>query len=234
MELRDTVDFRWSHARHHSYTLMRGVDAEIPADRPPNLFFVVLDFFYLYNGTFALINLFLHSVGIPSKKVRAYVPKEEYRSLFWSARAVLALHGAVIVLSILTRSILPLLFFTLPRFYGGILQWSFILSQHAGMRENVWDHRLCTRSVRCNFVFSFLFMNMENHVEHHMYPLVPFHALPALSRRIKAEMVSEYPSLAGALLIEIFPALLRQWKEPGFSVERTLPGTGEGENKDGG
>jgi fatty acid desaturase len=29
MEFRDMVDFRWSHARHHSYTIMKGIDPEI-------------------------------------------------------------------------------------------------------------------------------------------------------------------------------------------------------------
>ena len=34
MEFRDAVDFRWSHARHHSYTIITGVDPEIAV--PPS------------------------------------------------------------------------------------------------------------------------------------------------------------------------------------------------------
>jgi DNA ligase (NAD+) len=65
MEFRDAVDFRWSHARHHSYTIMTGVDPEIAVPRPPNLLFIVLDFFYLRMGYYAVKDLVLNSLGIP-------------------------------------------------------------------------------------------------------------------------------------------------------------------------
>ena len=83
---------------------------------------------------------------------------------------------------VLTGSWLPVLFGVLPRFYGAPFIWVFIWLQHVGLAENVWDHRLSTRSLRVNFFFTFLFMNMESHIEHHLYPMVPFHALPRLRR----------------------------------------------------
>jgi fatty acid desaturase len=222
MEFRDTVDFRWSHARHHSYTIMRGVDPEIPVSRPPNLARVVLDIFYLHMGFLAVRNLILHSLGIVPKMLKAYVPEQEFRRMAWSARAVLALYIAAILWAALARSWLPVLFFVLPRFYGAPLIFLFIYLQHAGMAENVWDHRLCARSMRLNPALSFLFMNMESHVEHHMYPMVPFHALPRLRDRVRKELPEPYEGLLGGAR-ELVPTLRRMRKDVAYCVRRPLP-----------
>jgi fatty acid desaturase len=224
MEFRDAVDFRWSHARHHSYTIMRGVDPEIPVSRPPKLLYVLLDVFYLHMGLLALRNLMLHALGIVPKEIRAYVPDGELRRMGWAARAVLAMYAAAIVAAVLTRSWLPVLFFVLPRFYGAPFLFLFIYLQHAGMAENVWDHRLCTRSMRLSRVWSFLFMNMESHAEHHIYPMVPFHALPRLRERLKEHMPEPYRGLWGGAR-EMVPALIRMRKDPSYFVRRTVPKT---------
>jgi fatty acid desaturase len=222
MELRDMVDFRWSHSRHHSFTIQKEVDPEIPAQRPPNLWAFFLDFFYLWNGPLALKNLILHSLGIVSKKAEAYVPKDEYQRMFWSARAALLPHIVAIGLAIGFKSWLPVLLFGLPRFYGGFLIWTFIVLQHAGLEENVWDHRRNCRSFTLDPLTSFLFMNMENHIEHHMYPLVPFHALPALNKRIQDQLPKPYNGLLGALR-ELIVVLFKQRKDFGATIRRILP-----------
>ena len=42
------------------------------------------------------------------------------------------------------------------------------------------DHRLNCRTVYMNPINRYLYWNMNYHVEHHMFPLVPYHALPRL------------------------------------------------------
>jgi fatty acid desaturase len=222
MEFRDFVDFRWSHARHHSYTIMTGVDPEIAVPRPPRIIFVLIDFFYLKSGFFAVKNLLLHSLGIPSKFVKNYVPEDEFNKMFWWARAALIPHLIAIGLSIATRSWLPVLFFTLPRFYGSFFQWNFIWLQHVGLAENVWDHRLNTRSLHVNFFLSFLFMHMENHIEHHLYPMVPFHALPKIHRRLEGELPRTYQSLWEGSK-ELWPVMFKQKKDPSMCIKREIP-----------
>jgi fatty acid desaturase len=63
---------------------------------------------------------------------------------------------------------------------------------------------------------------MNYHVEHHMFPLVPYHALPALHAELKADMPPAYRGLWDAYS-EILPALWRQSKDPAFCVKRPLP-----------
>jgi fatty acid desaturase len=119
-------------------------------------------------------------------------------------------------------SILPAMFIVLPRFYGGPLSQIFNITQHAGLAEDVLDHRLNTRTVHMNPVFSFLYINMNYHIEHHMFPMVPFYALPQLHELIKDQCPPAYPSVVAAYC-EIIPALLRQRREPGWHVMRELP-----------
>ncbi len=56
----------------------------------------------------------------------------------------------VIALASATRSILPLMFVGLPNLYGSWLMPIYGHTQHAGLAENVLDHRLNCRTVYMN------------------------------------------------------------------------------------
>jgi fatty acid desaturase len=86
----------------------------------------------------------------------------------------------------------------------------------------VTDHRLNCRTVEMNPVFRFLYWNMNYHAEHHMFPMVPYHALPRLQEAVKNDMPPPYKSTYEAYA-EIIPALIRQTSEPQWHVVRPLP-----------
>jgi len=134
----------------------------------------------------------------------------------------LAIFAAVALGCFVARSIEPAVFIGLPTLYGGWLALVFGLTQHAGLEEDVLDHRLNSRTVYMNPVFRFLYWNMNYHLEHHMFPMVPFHALPALHEAIKADCPQPYHGLLEAYR-EIIPAILKQTRDPGFHVRRSLP-----------
>ena len=95
---------------------------------------------------------------------------------------------------------MPLVYIGLPTFYGSWLMVVFGLTQHAGLAEDVLDHRLNCRTVFMNPVFRFIYWNMGYHVEHHMFPMVPYHALPArCTRKMKADAPPPYHGLLGSL-----------------------------------
>jgi fatty acid desaturase len=98
----------------------------------------------------------------------------------------------------------------------------FGLTQHAGLAEDVLDHRLNSRTVLMNPVFRFIYWNMNYHVEHHMFPMVPYHAVPQLHEEMKAFCPTPYRSTIEAYR-EIIPALWRQMKDPAYFVQRKLP-----------
>jgi fatty acid desaturase len=63
---------------------------------------------------------------------------------------------------------------------------------------------------------------MNYHIEHHLYPNVPLHALPRLHQKIKHRLP---PPSKGLLRTwgEILPALARQRKDPDYHLEPVLP-----------
>ena len=96
--------------------------------------------------------------------------------------------------------------------------------QHGGLADNVLDHRMNSRTVYINPISRFIYWNMNYHIEHHMFPMVPYHALPRLHELIKGDLPSPTPSMWAAYR-EIMPAWLRQLKGEDYFLLRELPPT---------
>ena len=220
--MRQPTPWRWSHTRHHTDTIVVGRDPEINAPRPPDITAILLNVFNLNFGVRELGRMLLHAVGRLTAEERDFIPEIERWKVYLVARIWCAILCVVVGWSIAIRSILPLMLVGLPSFYGAWLHLVFNLTQHAGLAEDVLDHRLNTRTVYLNPIFRFIYWNMNYHVEHHMFPMVPYHALPALHQAIKKEMPPAYSSLWEAYR-EIVPTLLRQRVDPSYFVVRTAP-----------
>ena len=222
MVLRESVPWRWSHTRHHSDTIIVGRDPEIAVPRPPDLKALFLSFFNIKNFPTYFHNVLLHCVGKLTPAEKTYIPESEYGKVFLRARIYFLIYASTIGLAIYQRSFLPLMFIGLPNLWGAWLMPIYGYTQHAGLAENVLDHRLNCRTVYMNPVNRFFYWNMNYHVEHHMFPLVPYHQLPKLHEAVKADMPTPYRSIAHAWR-EIVPAVLRQVKDPGYHVKREIP-----------
>ncbi len=226
MALHEGVYWRWSHSRHHTDTLRVGLDPEIAVPRPPDIGGMLLDFFFIKSGIVQVGYIVQHAFGCLSENGAHFVPDAERSKVFWLSRAYVAVFVTVIVACIVSHSFLPAMFVVLPRFYGGPLSQLFNLTQHTGLEEDILDHRLNTRTFLMNPVFRFLYVNMNYHVEHHMFPMVPFYNLPQLHKMIKNQCPPPYPSL-WAVYKEVIPAVLRQRRDPAYYVRRSLPVTGD-------
>ena len=222
MVMRESTPWRWSHARHHSDTIIVGRDPEIAVPRPPNLKTLLLSFFNINNFPKYWRNVLLHCVAKLTPEEATYIPESEHSKVFFRARIYVLIYGSVLALAIYQRTFLPLMYVGLPNLWGAWLMPIYGYTQHAGLAENVLDHRLNCRTVYLNRLNRFLYWNMNYHVEHHMFPLVPFHALPRLHQAVRADMPEPYHGLLGAWR-EIIPAVLRQVKDPGYHVKRVLP-----------
>jgi fatty acid desaturase len=214
--------WRWSHARHHTDTLVVGRDPEIGAQVPTDWLGIALNVFALRHVANELPKVVRSAFGDIGEEEKTFVPESEWPKVMREARVWLAIYAAVIASCIVFRSVLPLLYIGLPSLYGAWLYLYFGLTQHAGMPENTLDHRRNCRTIRMNPVFRFLYLNMNYHVEHHMFPMVPYHALPGLHEAVKDDMPPPYPSSIAAYA-EIIPTLLRQTRDPSYHVERPLP-----------
>ena len=222
MVLRESTSWRWSHQRHHTDTIIVGRDPEIAVPRPPDIPGILMNFLYIKGGYYELRKTVIHSTGRLTKDEETYVPAAERASVYRTARVYLAIYLGFIAWAVAIRSFLPLMYVLLPSFYGAWLMIVYGLTQHAGLAEDVLDHRLNCRTVMMNPINRFLYWNMNYHVEHHMYPMVPYHALPQLHEELKADLPKPYPSIWAAYR-EIIPTLLRQRKDPRYFVKRELP-----------
>jgi fatty acid desaturase len=63
---------------------------------------------------------------------------------------------------------------------------------------------------------------MNYHIEHHMFPMVPYYRLPELHELIKAQCPPAYPTIWAAWQ-EIIPGMNRQQHDPSWYIQRPLP-----------
>jgi fatty acid desaturase len=234
MLMRNPVTWRWSHARHHTDTVIVGRDPEIAVMRPPDLVRVILNFVGLTDLWYSAQDMVRNAFGNLSAAEKSFIPEMEQHKVITVARVWLLIYAAVIALAIGMQSILPLMLVGLPRLYGA---WHMVmvgLLQHGGLADNVVDHRLNTRTVYMNPVSRFLYLNMNYHVEHHMFPMVPYYNLPKLHEVIKHDLPAPSPSIFAAYR-EMVPAFLRQLRYEDYFIKRELPPTAKpyrGERQD--
>jgi fatty acid desaturase len=70
----------------------------------------------------------------------------------------------------------------------------------------------------------FLYWNMQYHIEHHMFPAVPFYNLPKLHRAIKHDLPPT-PHGLRATWREMLAIHKRMQTEPNYCYAPPLPGT---------
>ncbi len=224
MIVRNPHSWRWSHARHHTDTYIVGRDPEIAIMRPPVFARLILNVFGLIDGWNGWGRMLYNASGRIHPEEASYIPVTEHHKVIRVARIWTAIYAATLALALAIGSILPLMVIGLPRLYGA---WHHVMTgllQHGGLADNVTDHRLNSRSVLMNPISRFIYWNMNYHVEHHMFPMVPYHALPRLHALIRHDLPAPSPSIAAGFA-EMWPALRRQLADEEYFITRSLPAT---------
>lgn len=222
MMMRNPAAWRSSHVRHHTDTIIPGRDPEIVAMRPPDLPVIALKFLGFYDLIPELIRLCLHAIGRVHPDEATYIRPTDPPKMFLAARVHLAIYGATIGLAIWLGSILPLMVIGLPRIYGA---WHHVMTgvlQHLGLAENVTDHRLNTRTVLMNPVSRFIYLNMNYHLEHHMFTMVPYYNLPKLHDLLKHDLPAPDTSITAAYR-RLLPVLVKQLRYKDAVIVPDLP-----------
>src|SRR5690606_14727471 len=86
MVLRSATPWRWSHARHHTDTIVVGRDPEIAAERPPIYKILIMQIVHLYGGTKEIKRFIQHVFGRLDEQEKEYIPDTEYHKVFREAR----------------------------------------------------------------------------------------------------------------------------------------------------
>jgi|TARA_Y100000310_G_C20664445_1_gene806662 fatty acid desaturase len=104
------------------------------------------------------------------------------------ARTLLIGHALLAMTFILSGHWFLIVVYTFGTFYCGWLGFLCGIPQHFGLNENVADFRLNTRTFTCSWLPAFYYWNMQYHLEHHMFPGVPFYNLPRLRKAIEHDL----------------------------------------------
>lgn len=223
LTFKEPIRDRWLHAAHHTYTSYPDIDPEIFLEPPPQVKYLFIDFFRLRYVLLWVMATIRNAIR-PDALTRRFVPPSEYLKVKWSSRACLAVYVATIGCAIGFHTWWPILFLFVARFIGAPLHAYLSMPQHAGLAMGVADWRLSTRTVLMSPLNRLLFWNMGFHLEHHMNPIVPFHALPKLHIAMQHDCPAPSRS-TWAAWSEMVPALWRQRHDLTYLVPRPLPST---------
>ena len=175
---------RYTHTNHHTHTWYVGLDSQMPFNTPLTLKGWLYDLSGLSIHRFQFRVLWQLASKQYTPLMREVSPAAELPKMARNARLFCLIYLGVIAL-IASGYGWPLLwFYVLPRLIGGPIMLMFNIIQHAEMQEDSPSIVDSTRTFRTNRVGRFLYLNMNNHVEHHLYPQVPFYSLPKLHEAV--------------------------------------------------
>ena len=141
--MRDPIVERWRHTRHHTDTLIVGRDLEIDVMRPARLFKLFINLFGLIDVPVQFGLIVEHAFGHVSADERQVVPSSEGPKGLPDRESVAGhLRRDDHQPRSYLRSWIPVLLIGGPQFYGCFLERIYSFTQHAGLGENVLDHRL--------------------------------------------------------------------------------------------
>jgi fatty acid desaturase len=176
---------RYSHAAHHTHTMFVGYDAQLPFPQPARLKTYLLWYTGILYHTQFLRILFLHSLGRFSGTTRTFTPAEELPRMVRNTRLFVLIYGGAAAVSWYFSTGILFWIWLLPKLVGDPVMLAYAGSQHFEKEENTTDLRRSTRSLRPNRLIDLFYWNMSFHIEHHLYPTVPFFALPRLNARLR-------------------------------------------------
>ena len=230
----EAVRWKWSHFHHHTYTIFTHeevYDYENNSPRPTEPIRFLLNFLPLGPilniqkvRHFTHFEIIKHSLGIVSKVVKITVPENEINKVINSSRLYVLFWLFVIICSVFFGTWLPVIMILLPPFYGNTILMICAMTQHAGLADNIKDHRKSTRTVILNPFFSFLYSNMEYHIEHHIFPKIPCHNLKDFHKFIKNQMPKPKKGIFDAYK-SIIPAIFKQAKDKNYFIDVETPNT---------
>lgn len=176
--------FRYFHFAHHRYTQDPEHDPELAFPKPETMrqYIVHVSGLPVWLGHFK--TLWTNATG---RCRDSYVPPKGLPKVRAEARAMIAFYAVVLLACLYFRSTLLLYVWIVPAMLGQPFLRLYLLAEHgrcpfvANMLEN-------TRTTFTNWFVRKLAWNMPFHAEHHAYPGVPFHQLPAFHALIERHL----------------------------------------------
>ena len=244
----DIFDYASSHTYHHRYTLHPEGDREVLLPLKPTVGRTFLLQIFTINiwtqrgrifgrgggllaTIFVTIRSAMGSVGSTDEfrsewwnTLNADQPDQNRRQIWWS-RALLAFHGGVVIVSIVTGQWIWIFLLTLFSFIANWASYFVSLPQHCGLMDKIPDFRKCVRSMTLIPILEFLYWRMNWHLEHHMYAGVPCYNLKKLYQEVAHDMPE--PRTLRSAWREMLDTWERQQTDPDYQYDTPLPATAQ-------
>jgi fatty acid desaturase len=173
--LLNSTFYRQLHFAHHRYTQDPDRDPELTPP-PPRTW---RDYFWRLSGATYWRSRLLVSFraalgdfgGMP------YIPERERRNVQRSIWGMLAIAALAIAGAVVAGSDWPLVYWIGPLLMAQPILRGMLLAEHTGCSHGA-DGLSNTRSTLTPWFVRLVHWNMPFHAEHHMFPSIPFHALP--------------------------------------------------------
>ncbi len=172
--------YRRYHKWHHRYAQVEGKDPELDDPKPTNFkeYLIELSGFNWWIGKF--INHYKIATG--QLEDYAFIAEDARDEVIRSIRLQLAVYGMAIAISLIFGQ--PW-FFTLwlfPLAVGQPIVRFILLAEHTGCSND--DNPLTNTRTTLTWL-PLIAWNIPFHAEHHLYPSIPFHALPLAHQQLK-------------------------------------------------
>ena len=176
--------FRYFHLAHHRFTQEPDKDPELAEPKPETIaqYVVHISGFALWRGQ--VTAMFRNAMRTNDD---SFVPARGKTKVMREAQIMIAFYMSLFAGSLWTGSTILLWTWIVPLLLGQPFLRLYLLAEHgrcayvANMFEN-------TRTTFTNRVVRWLAWNMPYHAEHHVYPAVPYHKLPAFHARTREHL----------------------------------------------
>ncbi len=167
--------FRYFHFAHHRHTHDETLDPELMTPKPATAW----QYAKYLSGVPVWISL-AKSLGVNALGWgrEAFVPVKSRPQIVREARVTVLLYALCLAASLFWRDAMLLWLWIVPVLIGQPFLRAFLLAEHARC-PHVANMLANTRTTYTTRFMRFLAWNMPYHAEHHAYPVVPFHHLPA-------------------------------------------------------
>ncbi|MEM9499003.1 MAG: fatty acid desaturase, partial [Pseudomonadota bacterium] len=156
---------RYTHTNHHMYTWHVGRDSQMPFDTPMDLRGWLTEITGLGLARFHWQVFVQLATRRYSDMMRDTCPDAMLPRMTRNARIMLVLYAAILIAPVFGVW-WPIWLLAVPRVLGAPVMLLFTLLQHVELQENSPSILESTRSFVTGPIGAFLYMNMNNHVEH--------------------------------------------------------------------
>jgi fatty acid desaturase len=181
--------FRAFHFAHHRHTQDPLRDPELATPKPRTLGGYLLHVSGLPYWCERIATTVRHAGG---RVDEPFIGARQRPAIIREARLLLGVYGLAVLGSIAAANAALLYLWLVPALLGQPFLRLYLLAEHTGcpLVANMLENSRTTRSLAA---IRRLAWNMPFHAEHHAYPALPFHALPAAHRLLTAQITVQAP-----------------------------------------